>query len=187
MIDESGPWREELWRVARRLEGRKLQQRWTSRSNFLVERDVMVSAYAIRRLADAYKLSDQMRARTVPVEQYKLIGRAPDLMSRDRLNAFYDLTSGTSQSLGVVQICNQFVHSFVWVIETETGSNVTAIFFCSDRARSRWLYRVTIDDLVSLLDEVAEDDVVALEMIRGEDGQFNVVRASNYHEDSTAE
>ena len=56
MISDSFPWREELLRVAGRLEKRKAQRRWTERTMFLVERDIMISAYAIRKLKEANKI-----------------------------------------------------------------------------------------------------------------------------------
>lgn len=47
----------------------------------------MVSAYVIRRLVEAWKVSDQLRSRSFQVKRYRLIGRVPDFWNRD----FWDL------------------------------------------------------------------------------------------------
>lgn len=77
MISDSIRWREELWRVADRLERKSKQQRWTERSSFLVERDFTTSAYAIRRQNEAHKISDTVAKSRVPVIRHKLIGSVP--------------------------------------------------------------------------------------------------------------
>jgi hypothetical protein len=60
VIADSIPWRDELLKVAERLHKRKSQRRWLERTSFLVERDVMVSAYAVRKLNEGRKLSDNL-------------------------------------------------------------------------------------------------------------------------------
>ena len=59
VIWESHPWRDELCRVADRLETWKAEFDWDDEHMaFEIERDVMVSAYAIRKLLEACKLAD---------------------------------------------------------------------------------------------------------------------------------
>lgn len=67
VISDSIPWKTELLRIAGTLERRTTQRRWPDRSSFLVERDVMVAAYAIRRLNEARKISDELARVRVPV------------------------------------------------------------------------------------------------------------------------
>lgn len=69
MISDPYPWREELLRVADRIEKRKAQRRWTERTMFLVERDIMVSVYAIRKLNEAKRISDRLRGERVRVQR----------------------------------------------------------------------------------------------------------------------
>ena len=65
MITDSIPWKEEPLRVANRLKKKKFQVRWTERSSFLVEGDIMVSAYSVRRL-EARKLTTESDAHDWP-------------------------------------------------------------------------------------------------------------------------
>jgi hypothetical protein len=77
VISDSVPWRGELRRIADRLEKRKSQRRWTEHASFAVERDVMVAAYAIRRLIEARKLSDDLTSTEVEVIRHNLSAAAP--------------------------------------------------------------------------------------------------------------
>lgn len=53
MIDDSVPWRQELLKVAAALERRSEIARWMTRTGFLVERDLMVGMFTIRRLIES--------------------------------------------------------------------------------------------------------------------------------------
>lgn len=79
MIQDSVPWKEELLRIAIRLERRRTQERWADRSGYLVERDVMVSSYTIRKLVEATKVSDKLVGRSFTVAMYPLIGKMSDV------------------------------------------------------------------------------------------------------------
>ena len=59
MIAESYYWKRELLRVAARLRRRLTQRRWPEASFSVVEMDLMVGFYAIRKLAEAKKISDE--------------------------------------------------------------------------------------------------------------------------------
>jgi hypothetical protein len=50
VIDDSIPFEDELVEVADRMDAKTKQKRWTDRTGYLIERDFMVSAYAIRKL-----------------------------------------------------------------------------------------------------------------------------------------
>jgi hypothetical protein len=64
-----------LSRWLTRLDAKTKQKRWTGRNCYLIERDFMVSACAMRKLIDAFKVSDALRQRQIPVERFELIGR----------------------------------------------------------------------------------------------------------------
>lgn len=68
MLSNSVLWKKELLRAADRLEKKATQRRWTEQSAFRVEKDVMVGAYAIRKLLEApAKLSDCVKELRLPV------------------------------------------------------------------------------------------------------------------------
>jgi hypothetical protein len=160
VIHDSIPWRDELLRVADRLEQRKAQQRWTERTSFLVERDIMVSAYAIRKLNEARRISDRLAAERLRVQRHELVGRVLDHWVYEFWESF-DLEKSTTVELTLTALCNQIIHSFVWRISaTEEDELFDGIFVSSDRDRRKCLYFIGVDLLIGLLRDVGSEDIV---------------------------
>lgn len=154
MIWESHPWRAELCRIAERLGDLRAYLDWEDEDlAFEIERDVMVGAYAIRKLIEAQKVAQSTLSRTVEAETFALKGDVPDLMNWHHLDRFYDFETPTDVQVGPVDLCNQLIHSFIFMRESdrEGGNDGTAglrgFFVASDRVRSAHLYRFDIDDL----------------------------------------
>jgi hypothetical protein len=175
VIGDSVPWKIELLRIATRLERRKVQKRWTDQTNFLVERDIMVAAFGIRRLIEAHKLSGDVTDREVVVIQHALSDRVPDYMSHERIWQNYDLGAGTECVLTLGEFCNQIIHSFNWAVVCHEDGGLEGVFFSSDRARRKVLYFACIDLIVLLLREVGYDDVVSMSMTREGNGDWRVL------------
>jgi hypothetical protein len=179
MIDDSVPWKEELLKVADRLEARKARRRWTERSSFLVERDLMVSAYAIRKLMDAYKLSDQILVQAAQVTKHELTGRIPDVMNFHRPWDHYDLDSGVNVDLPLRELCNQVIHSFIFTIcQTEAGG-FDGVLVSSDKGRPKFVYYVDIETFVSLFRTIGDDDITETGWQRDNSGEMRRVYANN--------
>lgn len=53
MISDSVPWREQLWTSVNALEKRAASMRWTERTAYLVERDLLTGVFAVRRLIES--------------------------------------------------------------------------------------------------------------------------------------
>ncbi|MDQ1124877.1 hypothetical protein [Microbacterium trichothecenolyticum] len=159
MIDESGPWRAELWKSAIRLRRWNIQKRWTSRTYFLAERDIMMGAYSIRRLIDSGKSSSRLPGKRYQVRQYPITGRTPMVLDRFSPERFYDIGRPANGELSVSRLCNQIIHSFVFQIHADEDST-TGVIFVSDHDRHKHLYGMGFERLAHLFDYVAREDVV---------------------------
>lgn len=174
MIWESGPWRDELVKAANRLEKRLTQRRWAERTSFLIERDVMVSAYAIRKLHEARKVSEKVAMAPVPVQRHQLIGRIPDILKTYDLDA-YDFEKVTAATITLRELCNQFIHSYVFVLSAaDAGWGLGGLFVASDRERRRVLYHVDAADLIEAFRKVAYEEIVQMEVRLNERGEREV-------------
>lgn len=128
-----------------------------------VERVVFWSAFSIRKLIEARKLSDEFEAQTVPVLRFP---RREPAQLQDQLNAHhidrhYDLDNSDPTFLTPIELCNQLIHSFVFVPCTDKASRqMTGILFNSDRSRDTSLFHVTWSDFEAIVISAAEDDVV---------------------------
>lgn len=174
-----------------------------SEAIFAIERDVMVGSFALRRLLGMpYKVTQSVRKRTVQVTAFPLrSGRsAPDPM--DALDAFdwYDLTQLTSHRITTQQMCNLFIHShilhFAWDLkdvrsEAQAGLEegdvrlegpvvLGGFFVATDTTSKTHLTRIDIDVLANSFQEMAEDDLVLLEVRSDSRGRRHLFRASGF-------
>ncbi|NED58717.1 hypothetical protein G3I24_48510 [Micromonospora aurantiaca] len=175
MISDSFPWREELLRVAGRLEKRKAQRRWTERTMFLVERDIMISAYAIRKLKEANKISDRLRDERIRVQRHDLIDRVPDVQNGHRFWQFYDFERATDVELKMTDLCNQIIHSWIWGVAAEDEGGLAGIYVSSDRERRKCVYLVEVDTLIELFRSIGHEDIVEIRMRRDQKGEMQYV------------
>jgi len=176
VITDSIPWKDELLVIADRLERRKAQRRWTERTGFLVERDIMLSAYAVRKLLESRKISDILAARQVRVRQHSLLGRMPDMLNRFSYWENYDLDAGQDISMPISDFCNQIIHSWNWAISANEQGSFDGIYVSSDRQRRRLLYFVSVDVLITLLRDVGAEDVARIEIRADERGERYISR-----------
>jgi hypothetical protein len=172
VINDSIPWREQLLRSADDLERRKTQRRWTERTSFLVERDVMVGCYAVRRLHEARKVSDTLASRAWRASSHRLIGRPPDRWGRFAPWEHYDMESSQAVALGLTEFCNQFIHSWVWMISVTMDDVFDGIFISSDWQRRKSLFHINVDELVGLFRAVGSEDIVSVRMRRDRHGEM---------------
>lgn len=172
MINDSVPWKEELLKTASRLERKKQQKRWTERSSFLVERDIMVGAFAVRRLRESYKISDNLAARSFAVRCHRQAGKMPDVWNRYEVWDLYDLTTSKEVHISLVDLCNQIIHSWIWTFSVDEADGLLdGILLCSDRKRRSCLYYIDVDLLIDLFRSVGREDIVSLRMQQGPTGE----------------
>ncbi|WP_062389949.1 hypothetical protein [Demequina iriomotensis] len=169
MIGDSVPWRDELLKSSLRLRRWNTQERWTERTYFLAERDIMMSAYSIRRLIDSAKSSSKLLSKRIPTVQYPLVGRKPMVLDRFDPEQFYDLQKGMRNDLEVGRLCNQVIHSFVFQIYLEEDAT-TSVVFVSDLDRGKHLHGIPFEVLADLFDYVGREEIIESSgtMIEGE-------------------
>jgi len=177
MIGDSVPWREDLLKIAERLEKRKTQKRWTERTTFLTERDIMLGAFIARRLNESRKISDDLVARSFDVERYSLIGKAPDVYDRYLYYEAYNLEAGVADKLPLPHLCNQIIHSYVWHFSVnEDDGMLDGIYVCSDHKRRKTLYKIPLDSLIELFTRVGAEDIYRIDIRADSNGERYIAR-----------
>jgi len=178
MIWESWPWKQEISRRAAALEKRKGQRKWRQESFAAVEMDVMLAAYAVRKLFEAKKLSDALRDWTVTVYVYKNTGKRITHSNWHRLPELYDLENQKPVAIKPEFLVNQIIHSYVFMLSIAEDNGMSGFFVASDRQRAKGLYLITLGIFVHFLRQVAEDSVVSMHSIWDESRLDYVI--SNY-------
>jgi hypothetical protein len=123
----------------------------------------MVSAYAVRKLAEAGKLSTRFEARRFTVGVHKLTGKVPDMWSKYAFWELFDVESRQKSEMDLATLYHEIIHSYIFVLNFSETSELIGIFVCSDRSRRRQLYSVSLDTLILIFDHVGTEDIVRSE------------------------
>ena len=157
MIWESGDWKDDLLKTALKLSRRIHQKRWSERSFFLFEKEIFFAFYSIRKLIEAKKLSDYVVEAKIPLQSFKTKGLPVTRFNLDRLDELYNLQDRLSESIKLKDICNQFIHSYIFVPSFGELNELESIFFCSDNTRTHKVFKLAIVDLIAALKMVGSD------------------------------
>ncbi|UKA49262.1 hypothetical protein LFT48_17775 [Arthrobacter sp. FW305-123] len=191
MIFDSVPWRYELRRIASRLERKTRQERWTERSSFRVEKDLMMAGYAIRRLIEARKISDSLAAKHVPIVRHRRVGAIPDFYNRHEIDIIYDLSNPMKDQVTLGHLANQIIHSYVLMIscdeveapyegsdgiEVEGAYRFGGFYLASEKERVKHVYFLDAATLVAVCRGIAGENVVGVDMRRDANGLAQIAR-----------
>ncbi len=158
MIYESWYWKQDLQKVAERMRKRSTQTRWMERSMVKVEKDLFVSFYAIRKLIEAQKLSKPIMDMTLPAASYPAKGNGVTHFNAHRIDEHFDFDQERLDSLDLPFVCNQIIHSYIFIPYMKENATLGGILFCSDFKRNERLFRLELDAVISCLERVAADD-----------------------------
>lgn len=143
-----------------------------------VEQDVFLAAYAIRKLIESQKISDEVESMTLRAAAFAPRGEPVDVMNWFKLERVYDLDASTPVDASLRDWCNQVVHSFVFVADVD-ATGLTGFFIASDRAKDKRLLHFTVDAVVDAMRRVANDVVAQAHWQRDEAGVARLVSKSN--------
>lgn len=163
-------------RTAARLDAKATQRRWTEQSFYLVERDLLVGAFAVRRLVESFKAPDSVAAMQLPALQFSRTGKLADVYNKFEIWELFDLERPTRTTLGLRDFCNQLIHS--WVLQLsfrELDSMLDGVFVASERGRSTRLLLFETGTIATTFRTVAQEDVVSSRMTQSPDGQWSYV------------
>jgi hypothetical protein len=134
------------------------QSRWSDVSSARLEQDVFVAAYAVRKLLEANKLSTSLVDKMVEVTTYPRKSQQMDHLNWHRLDEHFDLDSGGPRTIRLRDLCNQIIHSYVFM-ERFDGKppRLAGLFFSSDVQRQQGVHEIELARLVKLLRRIAED------------------------------
>src|SRR5436190_22208387 len=127
---ESCYWKEELEQIAATIRPLKSPPRWSERSHCVVERDIMLGAFMVRRLIELHKVSSATRNLTMGVFSSPTRGKNVTRMNHHRLDEVYDLENERRETKRPVYVCNQLVHAYTSFIardQTRNWSDVYAV------------------------------------------------------------
>jgi hypothetical protein len=165
MIWESHFWKDDLLAVAARMRKRCTQRLWPERSLMNVEKDVFIGFYIVRKLIEAKKLSTSTAKHQLTVSVFSSTDKDVTLINRHKIEDLYDLSSPTASTLSLLSVCNQIIHSYVFLTDHSDEGGLAGVYFCSERKRRECLYHLSLKLLVGAFELVGNDYPNEIRMI----------------------
>jgi len=157
MIWESSHWKDDLQKLASLFDRHIPRTRWPERSLADLEKRVMIAFYCIRKLIEAKKLSDRVATQTLSLRSYPSLGKPVTRLNWHDINSLYDLSRGISTQRPLKFVCDQFIHSYIFVPTFSARGTLTSILFVSDRRRKEALFRLSMRTMLRVLRSVGSD------------------------------
>jgi hypothetical protein len=175
MIFDSGPWKSDLLATATWLDKVRINQRNYERNLFRVEKEVFNGFYAVRKLLDTFKVTDKTKAKTFNLKWSRQI-RTVDYQNWHHLEKNFDLKATHKETRNIRFLCDQFIHSYVFIPRLGTSGRLSGFYISSDRMRHEKLYFISARQVLSVFRTVGRDDPTQAYGQRDPvTGQFNFV------------
>jgi hypothetical protein len=170
MIWESSYWKDDLLKAASDLRRRRKQKRWVEASFARLEQRIMLGFYGVRKLLESRKISDRLRHRSVPLDEFIPTGKTITPLNRIAIDEIYKIDASCAMKKSLKFVCHQIIHSYVFTLGFNEEGYLEDLFFASDHQKDQGMFCIKIDEIVSIFEEVGSNDPVYFSMTRGQQG-----------------
>ena len=154
---ESRYWREELTRIAKTIKPLRKPPRWSERTHCVVERDLMIGFFIIRRLIELNKVSSRTRDYSLKVHACPAVAIEVTQLNKGWIFETYDLENEKQIIKKPLYISNQFIHAYMSFVFRDETHNWSDVYVVSEFDRNDCIWRVPIP-VIRKLFELASDD-----------------------------
>ncbi len=162
---ESCYWKEELHRIARSIRPVSKPPRYSERAHCIVERDLMIGFFILRRLIELHKVSTTTRDQVLSVFSYRTRGGNVTHRNKFDLKEIYDLDREVPAIRNPAYIANQFIHAYTSLVARDETRNWSDVFAVSDYDRNDCIWRVPIPEIRRIFLTAAEDYPHSVHMV----------------------
>jgi len=156
MIFDAQYWKRDLKRLANQLRNWQTQRRWPRASFGSLEKSIMVGFYAIRRLLEAFQpMLPIERADLYQLTVFPSSNKRFSQLIWPNVHEHFDLAKPKTDRQPLSFICNQVIHSYVFAPWSDANGRLAGIFFSSDRKKHCELFRMEIEAIIKLFEQVA--------------------------------
>jgi hypothetical protein len=157
MIWESSYWKDDLLKSAELFSKKEKQKVWPDRSLANIEKDLFLGFYAIRKLIESKKLSTSIETMEVKAVSYPLLGKNVNLLNRHRAYEFYDFSKKRRENISIRFMCNQVIHSYVFLLCFTRNSRLRSILICSDKEKKKRVFEINLKSIIRIFKIVGSD------------------------------
>jgi hypothetical protein len=159
MIWESCYWKADILKSSQWLKTKVIYRRSPSNKiQIELEKCLMITAYQIRKLIEAHKVSNAVAEMKLPVIEYFKNIKNVTFMNWHRLNELYDLEQNREIEIKIIKLCNLIIHSYIFIphLSSNTGPFI-GMFISSDKTRNKCLYYLELKKWIEYLDFISND------------------------------
>lgn len=163
MAIESLYWKEELARIAKTIRPASKPKRWSERAVCVVERDVMIGFFIVRRMVELYKVSSVISKMQLDVFSAPVTTNVTK-MNRFALEENYNSNAEKAERKSVAYICNQCIHAYISFVDRGSDRNWSDLLVVSDYDRNNVIWRVPFKTISNLFEAASNDWPVYVQM-----------------------
>jgi len=172
---ESCYWKEELTRIAQTIRPSKKPARWSERAHCIVERDLMLGFFILRRLIELHKVSSTTRDCTMTVFSCPVRGKRVTRINNHRLDELYVLAHERRETKKPLYVSNQFIHAYTSFVVRDDARNWTDVYIVSDFDRNDCIWRIPVSEVYRLFTIAAKDYPHSIQMVYSQEkGDYEV-------------
>ena len=158
---ESRYWKDELARIARTLSPVRTPPRWSERAHCIVERDLHLGFFIIRKMIELHKVSSRVRCFRMKVFSSRALQTETPLSPWAFIDDF-DLDNERPHLKRPRYIANQFVHSVISLVLRDQTRNWSDVYIASSFAVDDYTcWRIPMPTIRELF-KTAYDDYPAM-------------------------
>ncbi|MHB8280646.1 MAG: hypothetical protein ACYDIA_23830 [Candidatus Humimicrobiaceae bacterium] len=174
MLSESYYWKTPLIQYSERLERFKKRKILTEKALAEIERNILIGFYSVRKLIETEgKITDKTKSIKINVEKYKNKNiKRTTFLNSDKIDELFELNNSTITFMKLLDICNQFIHSYILTICVDENNKFQGVFVSSDYKKNCELYFVKIDSIISIFKNIGNDYPLRFYAIRNVKGDF---------------
>lgn len=183
MISESGYWKAYLHRLSLSVRRSMMQKRWSGPSFAKSEISIMTGFYAIRKLIEANKLTCELIESPISAFCYQATGKQVTYLNNHKLDQLYNLEARQQVSISLAYLCNQFIHSYIFMPLLSEENHLSEILVASDRQRMESVYSVEAERISNVFESVSKDEVLSMHtQFNAKKGDYLIKNYAHPHE-----
>jgi hypothetical protein len=154
---ESCYWKEELERIAKTIRPVQKPVRWSERAHCVVERDLMIGFFIVRRLIELHKVSSKTRDYSMTVFSCPVRVKHVHRMNAHDHCETYDLQNEKRASKKPFYLSNQFIHAYTSFVARDKTRNWSDVYIVSDYDRNECIWRIPVAQIRGLFSVASHD------------------------------
>ena len=154
---ESLYWKEFLAETAKDIRRVPRPKRLTQRRYEIVDRNIAISFFVLRRLIERHKVSKKVLDFRLEMFLWPSTVKVPTSLNNHRIDELYNSSKEQAQTKHPMYICNQIIHAYSTALMIDETRNWHSLLTVSDYDRKNCIWRIPMDRIVDLLNTASKE------------------------------